>query len=285
MSYKPAPGRAQKMKSPRHDLLRHRQLQLQSLAAHFDLYGAQGRARSAAVLRKLFFGLVKDIQPRVFVEAGANDGQTSVDIRQMFATMPELTGPSRVVAFEANPYNFKHYGDKRDFASQGVEYLNLAVTNVPGPVTFQVRTSVGGSVTGPLTGRNSLLKRANEEATYEEVTVDGTTLDVFFANEGGPFALWIDVEGASRQVLTGAESVLARADVVLIEVEDAAVWEGQWLTDEVAVYLDSLGLIAVARDFEYRSQHNELFVRDERLSECEIKRNFDYYYGKLLRES
>ena len=125
----------------------------------------------------------------------------------MKATFPA----ARVVAFEANPYNYANYEAINRGA--GVEYLNLALSDHPGPVTFNVHRDEAGS---PIAnGQASLLKReknlADVERGFIEATVEGVTLDAFFADHHFTHAgAWIDVEGGCGFVLPGAAAYSRR---------------------------------------------------------------------------
>jgi FkbM family methyltransferase len=239
-------------------LLSH-DLAMLATAAKYNLDRKKHRAASNAALIKLFFTLAKLADIDLFVEAGAKEATAS---RRAATTFEK----ARVVAFEANPYNHRRY--KSANTEAGIEYLPYALTDHPGPITFNVlRDDTGKPVAN---GRSSLLKRTkqgDEQRGFEDVTVEGVTLDGFFA--GHPFdraAMWVDVEGACRMVLGGARDVLARTAVLIVEVEEINWWgEGHWLREQVVSYLYDLGLVPVARDFEYPHQYNIVFVRAELL--------------------
>jgi hypothetical protein len=151
-----------------------------------------------------------------------------------------------------------------------VEYLHLALSDQPGPVTFNVHRDAEGA---PLAnGHASLLRREKTPEDiargFVEATVDGVTADMFFADATfAKAAMWIDVEGACRLVLPGARDLLSKTVVLIVEVEEQPFWgEGHWLRNDVVTYLADLGLVPVARDFEYVHQYNIVFVRAELLN-------------------
>ena len=48
----------------------------------------------------------------------------------------------------------------------------------------------------------------------------------------------------------------------MIEVEDQPVWQNQWLVGQVVEFLYQLGLVPVARDFEWwPDNYNRLYTR------------------------
>jgi FkbM family methyltransferase len=232
-----------------------RDLAMLSTAVKYNLAQRSERIRSMKTLVRFFFNLVKILDVDLFVEAGAKDGSASRQAKRAL-------GEHRVVAFEANPYTYRRFEGEN--AGTGVEYLNLALTDHPGPVTFNVLRDDEGAPRPD--GQSSLLKRnrgRDQERGFEEVTVDGVTLDGFFADH--PFenaAVWMDVEGASKFVLGGAPETLKRTAVLIIEVEDRPYWgDDHWLRERVMSHLYDNGLVPIARDFEYEYQYNIVFVR------------------------
>ncbi|GAB1643557.1 FkbM family methyltransferase [Krasilnikovia sp. MM14-A1259] len=248
-----APEHAEAVKA---SVLLSHDLSMLATAAKYDLDRREDRVASNVALVELFFRIASLAGVDLFVEAGAKEASASQRATAELAA-------ARVVAFEANPYNYVRYAPSN--VSAGIEYLGYALTDMPGPVTFNVLRDDAGN---PLAnGRSSLLRRQREgdqQRGFEEVTVEGVTLDGFFADTSfDRAAIWVDVEGACRMVLNGARQLLARTSVVFIEVEEMNWWgEGHWLRESVVSFLYDLGLVPVARDFEYLHQYNIVFVRD-----------------------
>lgn len=210
---------------------------------------ASARARSAELLDRLFFDLVDAAQPDLFVEAGAFDAEASLRVAR---SMPGCS----VVAFEANPDNYGHFAGICQFEQHGVQYLNLALTDTPGFITFHVE-SKGGST---LLGHSSILARSQPaDDPVRPVTVEGVRLDDH-TPDADRVAMWVDVEGAADQVLRGAPQRLTACDVIKVEVEEEAFWEGQALSADIVAQLLTSGMIPVARDIEYPSQYNLVFA-------------------------
>jgi FkbM family methyltransferase len=230
--------------------------QLRLFAAHYSNMW-DGRSNSAAVVAAYFHELVDLSRPALFVEAGAYRAEASRRTREQH---PDC----RVVAFEANPYNHEKYADELGFVDLDIEYLNLALTESAGPVTFHLRTRQDGKDLRKTTGNSSLLRMRGTDTQYEEISVDGVTLDGFFADStAGPVCLWIDVEGASRQVLNGARGLLTRTELVLIEVEEVFRWEDQWRSLDVIEFFLEAGFLPLTRDAEYNQHYNIIFVRTD----------------------
>ncbi|WP_432849361.1 FkbM family methyltransferase [Amycolatopsis sp. CA-161197] len=213
---------------------------------------------TVAELDALFLDLISLLRPRIFVEAGAFEAETSLRVAE---AVPECT----VVAFEANPYVHRKFTAATDFAARGVDYRHQALASEPGEVTFLVITDSASLADDRVEGYNSLLRRRGDDwlgdVEYEEVTVAATTLDREFAAAPGPFALWMDVEGATEQVLSGAGTFLDRCDLLKIEVEETPFWQDQWLAADVVEKLRQHGLEPFARDTQTEDQYNVLFTR------------------------
>lgn len=212
------------------------------------------RTRSVVAAEQLFFDLVERIRPALLIEAGAKDGGTAARVKSM---LPDV----RSVAFEANPYTFRRFRRLHGGGKSGVEYLHLALSDQPGEVSFCVRVRHDGRPSAD--GQGSLLPRvAHIGYGHVEVSVQATTLDEFFADDQrAPCAMWMDVEGASMQVLAGAAEVLQRTAVLIVEADEQAIWDGGALRRDLVQMLREQGFEVVARDFQSRYQMNLVFVR------------------------
>lgn len=246
-------------------------------AALVDLSSPEAKQRSARKLRDMFLRLLAFYPTEVVFEIGANEASFSQAARKR-------AKDARIVAFEANPHVWERFHARNQ--TRKVEYLHMAVTDRNGPVTFQLQTSRAGRPMPLTTGSNSLLKRVDHEATYEPVETPGTRLDTFIDEQGltgRSMCAWIDVEGAIRQVLTGMGERIADFTMLLMEVEDAPKWEDQWCWHDVLAYLRPRGFVPVARDFEYTSQFNVVFVREAMLRELRARIIIAEHLSSLAR--
>src|SRR5882762_9276912 len=174
--------------------------------------GSLTGAASHERLKRTFAQLVRKLNPTIFCDIGAHDGQVAAEIHTLCSCA--------VYAFEANPDVHQHFCKSPKL--EGVEYLNLAITDRDGTATmyaprtlskaYQAGRVVDTTTVEPvLTGKTSL-RRRSEDATYTEFRVAARSLDGFFCSRFGNleahrFALWIDVEGAADRVLAGASQV------------------------------------------------------------------------------
>lgn len=233
-----------------------------NIAQCYDLSRTEERQRSVRVLEALFFRLVRELTPDLFIEAGALDGSTSRKARRF---LPD----AKITAFEANPYNYERHAVRFKAEPCGVDYVHLALSDSDGQVTFNVRVIDGKPSTG---GQGSILKVDTPSVEQEEVTVNARRLDSYFKPDSfDRCAVWMDVEGASKQVLQGAEAILSKVDLLFIELEDRASWKGQWLAGEVMEHLAKFDLLPVARDFQSRYQYNVLFLNRRNLRNDRVR--------------
>lgn len=233
------------------------------LAPYRPMEPAQ-RAASVHHTESLFLELVERLQPDTMIEAGAKDGGIAARVK---AARPA----TRVVAFEANPYTFRRFAERHADGASGVDYRNVALSDRSGDVTFHVNVRPDGRPSAD--GQGSLLTRVPDHARpTAEVGVSATSLDECFEPAGNvSFALWIDVEGATRPLLRGGAAVLHRTAVLIVEVEERSIWGGQATRADVVDVLSRHGLVPVARDFQSRYQFNLVFVRRELAGSPEMR--------------
>ncbi|NBB98801.1 MAG: FkbM family methyltransferase [Alphaproteobacteria bacterium] len=236
--------------------------QLSANASLYDLRDRAARKRSAADLRKMFFALLPAVAPDLFIEAGARDGTGARRARRL---LPD----TRVLAYEGNPHIHARFAARHDFAALGIDYVQSALSDTDSPVTFKVLTADRHMSQAKHSGRSSLMERADPKAEYETVTVPGVRLDSL-APDVARAALWLDVEGATDKVLTGGGALLDRTALMMIEVESAPFWPGQWLAHDVLANAMARGLVPVARDYERKQQFNILFLSETTLTRPEV---------------
>lgn len=266
----------------REHLLHAYDLAMLANAANYDLRGRTERLRSAGDLAGLFHRAVRAARPDLVVEAGAKDAEASRRARRY------LDASTRVVAFEASPYVHERFREQNTGGSHPIEYRHLALSDAPGQVTFHVRRRKDGRPMAD--GRGSLrsMQEKHHRHGYEQVVVEATTLDAFFeVSEIDSCALWVDVEGASQEVLTGGHELLSKTDALLIEVEELGEWKWgrTWTVTDVCDHLFDYGLIPVARDYQSRYQYNVLFVSDRLLHDPDFRARLARFRSAAYRTS
>ncbi len=235
----------------------------------------EGRKRSVAALRELFFTLHKTAKIDVALEIGAKEATYSQRVREL---LPEAA----VFAFEANPYIFARTKRDQDLESRNIEYLHTAVSDRSGSISFFLQTRRNGKPLKRTVGSNSLMARLGDVET-EEISVPSVRVDEFIAERGlaGAMSAWIDVEGAIGLVLEGFGEQLENFLMLFCEVEEREFWDSQWTWPVVQRYLALRGFWPVARDFEFNSQHNVLFLHEKLLAKAEARNVLAHHYSVL----
>ena len=227
-----------------------------NVSSYFNLAFIGERDRSNRLLVALFKKILKKCPVDCVYEVGANSAKFSIEVREEGLV-------EKCVAFEANPYNYDIFTRAYNYEALGIKYLNLAVSDSDGTIQFQLmRNNPEGEVPYAI-GNNSILKREETNITYEECSVRSVRLDSFCVEDASAKALWIDVEGAQASVLSGATETIQKTKAIFIEVEELQYWQKQWLVSDVTKFLENLGFVPVARDFEYSHQYNIIFVRKD----------------------
>lgn len=241
-------------------------------SALYNLPDEKERQKSNQELANLFANIVANSNIDSFYEIGALYAEFSMFIKNAV---------SSVFAFEASPRNYELAKDK----TEGIEYLNLAISNYDGDININIGMSDGANI-----GADSVLERIDNGTTkYETKKVKCITLDTFVKDKnlvGNSNALWIDVEGSSLDVLEGARETLLNTKAIFIEMEEVSFWQNQSLVTEVNRYLCNLGFVPIARDFEYENQFNVVYVKEEILYSPAVDITLQMFYaGYSTRES
>jgi FkbM family methyltransferase len=252
-------------------------LQLLQTASLFDLSNKEGRKGSNAALAALFLRLHGILLPDVIFEIGAREATFS---RRARRHAPE----ARIYAFEANPHNYEKFSNDAAVKEAHVEYLHMAVSNAPGEVSFFIQKSREGKPVSPLAGSHSTLERAGN-VDQERISVPATSVAAFVKDNelSGVFSAWIDVEGAIEKVLAGMAGTLDDFAMILCEVEERPHWKEQWLWPDVLGFLTDRGFVPVARDFEFTTQHNVIFLRRDAFAAPDVRHMLARHYAALGR--
>lgn len=239
-------------------MLRTYELFLLGQSANYDLSLKKERTRSVSELEKLFFRILNYVQPDAFVEAGAKDASTSERAR---SHLPN----AKITAFEANPNTYKKFKSHPRMKKANINYINNALSDKIGKLDFSLQAEVDGVLQSKTKGDGSILKPTKSDIKLQAHSVDATTLDKFQITEGFSNAfIWIDVEGANKQVLLGSENALMQStNAVFMEIEDRAYWESQWLSHDVHKFMVNNKFIPIARDFQSRYQYNVLYIHEK----------------------
>ena len=200
-----------------------------------------------------YYAILDKLVPVSTIEIGAYDAEFS----QHMAT--KIQGRN-VWAFEALPSIHSAFKDRL----RHIHYVNLAVADsekivVVGDLGMDKNQGIPS-------GASSILARIDPILGTTEVEVEATTVDSIVAKNyiRGPIALWIDCEGANKEVLSGAINTLKNVVSVYIEVEMKEVWEGGWLKAETVKFLNDNGFVLIHEKKVYGGiQQDLIFVRED----------------------
>lgn len=193
-----------------------------------------------------FLKIQDDLKPTMSIEVGAYDADFSVQMSKRIDS---------VYAFEASKPVFDRYSGILAIEAPKVKYINKAITNHEGQIEiwFDKNTNPAD------VGHNGI--KSGRYDSYSQM-VDCTSLDLYFKDiQNQNICLWIDCEGANREVLAGSERILSMTSSVYIEVEDKPLWDDMWVWDDVLKFMGDRGFV-YAKGYGYApNQFNTIFVR------------------------
>lgn len=213
----------------------------------------------------LFKLLLKFLRPDLVCDVGSMDGSEALWFSRL---LPE----ARIALFEANPVNFQAIAGRNEIARQRIMLVNKAAWRENGSLAFLIEKT--GGVTGEeehLRGISSTRPRRNpdESKGHVPVSVEAVRLDTHIASIMPPparVALWIDVEGASYEVLEGARGLGERLAFLHLEVETREFWQGQKLKPEVLALARAMDLVPLAQG-RTEEQHDVVLIQRKLLAE------------------
>ena len=197
-------------------------------------------------LLSIFMELQNDLKPTLSIEVGAYDAEFSKNISKHGVLS---------YAFEASPFIYQRFkGEMED-----INYINKAISDIDGIVQFEIM-----SMYDPAEAGNNTIKNRKDTMEYEYIDVEAVSLNEYFKNfKDENIALWIDCEGANKEVLTGADKILPKVSSILIETEEIEYWAGQWLHTDVLEYLATFGFISGAQRPHGDAQLNTIFTKKQ----------------------
>nr|MDQ6949784.1 FkbM family methyltransferase [Actinomycetota bacterium] len=177
----------------------------------------------------------------VLADVGANEGQYALRLRAL-----GYEGP--IVSFEPSPEAVSVLRHRA--AADGRWVVNEAAIGA-GHGRKSLHVS-GNSVSSSLLEMTDRHLAAEPAAAYvATIDVDLQPLDAFCERLAGPLWLKIDVQGAERAVLAGAERVLRHTEVIQAELSLVEVYHGAPTALELVSELSARGfdLVDIERGF------------------------------------
>lgn len=225
----------------------------------------------------LFLNLLRMFRPGLILDVGSMDGSDSKRFRRMSPL-------SKIIAFEANPYNFAKMQSNSRLAQLNIEVRNRLVSSKAEKGKFYIsKGAVAGKNSGNM-GTSSSMMPVNDADVAEVIEVDTTRLDEIIKIESLPagwVAMWIDVEGAGYEVLSSVVGAKQQIALLHIEVELAEFWVGQKLKNDVIQLANELGLVLLAGS-ENDKQQDLVFINAKLLSERSTAVKFATFLAKWI---
>ncbi|MCX5681353.1 MAG: FkbM family methyltransferase [Candidatus Omnitrophica bacterium] len=109
----------------------------------------------------LFYLLIRELSPSFVCDIGSRDGYNSIRFRR-------FSPGSKVLAFEANPYNAKRMMEDPEILSCNIEVVNKAVSNKSGEAAFRVERAEDITTAS---GISSLRERVDGSSGIEDMRV------------------------------------------------------------------------------------------------------------------
>ena len=232
----------------------------------------QGYFRSLTVqnLTSLFFEISDVLQCKTLLDIGAHNA----DISLKFVGSRER----KSFAYEANPNTFaKTFNSIR---THNIELINAGIGDHVGELKLHIPNK---SKSG--TAINSSFKQRSKPTSYIEVLVPMTTLNEVRKNisTSANIALWIDVEGFTKEVLMGGQDLLSdpKLRIIMVELESSPFWHDQALAGEIDEILVRNEFCPIAVDCQAVNQFNALYVRKSDIPILIL--TLDHFWGELAK--
>lgn len=208
------------------------------------------RQWSNRILVRFFFRVLRVLRVELLFDIGAYDGTTS-------QTFVEGAPGRQAIAVDANPANL---GTIMRNVGSSVTVISRALGRSNGKTSLWLPPE--GEQLYSL--RHASTKRRQDRSDWRAVEVPVETLESLYGSYGNQrtFALWLDVEGATQDVICGGiDCIRESCSVIFVELESRQDWLDGAKVEEVVDLLSDLGFVPIARDYEFRHQFNAVFVR------------------------
>jgi FkbM family methyltransferase len=198
-------------------------------------------------LLDIFLKITAIIKPEISIEVGGYDSVYSQNISKYDFC-------KNVYAYEANPYTYNNF---KDLFSKKVNYINLAISDFEGKSKIGIET-----MRVPVQGHYSIKEKTNKTKIENYVEIDTNSLDNLHQVDNKKVALWIDCEGANREVLLGGINLIKNTEIILIETELRQIWNNQWTHNDVVNFLEENDFFVYKYKKAYVDQANAIFLRN-----------------------
>lgn len=208
----------------------------------------------------IFQFLIKIFSPDLICDIGSMDGMDALRFRK---DLPH----GKIICFEANPNNIELIHRNPIFKKQKINIEEKVVWNKDGDIKFFIEELSQTTGEEWRRGISSTKKRKSGSLGTKEIITTSIRLDTFVKNlnfNPTSIALWIDVEGASFEVLEGISEIIQKVLFIHVETENKKVWLNQKLKPETVELMKKNGFILIAEeDRKAKSQDNLIFMNSQ----------------------
>ena len=198
------------------------------------------------------------------VEAGAYDGSDTIEMHKMWPN-------AQIHSFEPIPALFNRL--VRNVKNiKNIHYYQLALSDKTGTSVMYLSEDSWGNVNG-----SSSLLSPKEHLIYspgalfnKKINVNTITINdwVKFNNVNKINFMWLDMQGYELHALMQAENILDTVEVIVIEVEFVEAYAGQYLYDDVKIWLEGRGFVLAAKSFDSETAYwfgDAIFVKKDKV--------------------
>ncbi|MGH7994667.1 MAG: FkbM family methyltransferase, partial [Limisphaerales bacterium] len=197
--------------------------------------------------KSLFCSVLKALRADCVCDIGSRDGDQALLFRHLLPA-------AKIMAFEANPINFQTMSAKAVLNENLIEIFPYAVTSQKGHAGFYV-TDVDYSNPEENIGTSSLLVheglKVRQTVKVETVRIDEFILD--HHPSAKQIGLWLDVEGAEYEVLSGMAGIKDRVVALHVETARTPMRVGQKTYSELVPLLASMGFVPSGSNMRRKS--------------------------------
>jgi len=227
--------------------------------------------------KMLFSALISGLKLDCICDIGSRDGNQAILFRDI---LPHAV----VVAFEANPLNYRTMSARQLLKEKRIEISPYAIADQNGTANFHI-ADVDYNDPASNKGCSSLLQGGYE--SQQVVEVETRRLDELLLTmhpEARRIGLWIDVESAEYQTLEGIAKLKDRVFVVHVETALQPVRDGHKPFRELKTLMESYGFVVCgAANLAKDNLGDVVFIQPQCIKELGFRFQLALIRGRISR--